>query len=322
MKTLTVGINDAGQRLDRFLYKAFPNVSAALFQKELRRKNIKINGKWAKGDKHIELNDIISIYINDDILKNDETDDVWKHIITPNIDVIYEDDNIILIDKKPGMVVHTDDKGSNNTLANHLIAYLYQKNEYRPDELSFTPALCNRIDRNTGGIVIGAKNAEALRILNEKIREREISKYYLCAINGKMSPPSGELVNYIFKDEKKKRVTVYDKSVIGSKTSITKYKTLTYHNNLSLIMCKLLTGRTHQIRAQFSHAGCPLLGDGKYGILDKKYNEKYQALYSFKLVFDFKTDAGSLEYLKGKSFYVQNIPFLSYFPNCPKIEKL
>ena len=180
------------------------------------------------------------------------------------------------------------------------------------------PALCNRIDRNTGGMVIAAKSAEALRVMNDKIRSREILKYYLCITLGRPTPAEGTLSGYLFKDESKKQVFVRRVPSPGAKTAITHYKTLLSRGALSLVECELMTGRTHQIRAQFAAAGHPLLGDGKYGRgeINRRYGEEKQALYSYKLTFAFRTDAGALNYLNGKTVEIKNIPFCAkYFPD-------
>ena len=231
---------------------------------------------------------------------------------TPRLSVVYEDENILLADKKPGVLCHSAGVWDYNTLIANIQAYLAQKGEWKPrEENSFAPALCNRIDRNTGGIVIAAKNAETLRILNEKIRDREIEKYYLCAVQGRPKPPEGRLENYLFKDAGKNQVYVKSKPEPGARTAVTEYRTLCTKGSLSLVECRLLTGRTHQIRAQMAHAGWPLLGDGKYGSerFNKGFEEKGQALYSYRLRFDFPTDAGILEYLRGREFKVERVEF-------------
>ena len=231
--------------------------------------------------------------------------------------IIYEDDNILLVDKKPGVLCHSAGQWDYNTLIANIQAYAYQKGEWRPkEEHSFAPALCNRIDRNTGGIVIAAKNAEALRIMNEKIKEREIEKYYLCIVHGKPVPTEGTLGGYIFKDAKKNQVYVKHQPEPGAKLSQTKYRVLQSKNGLSLVECELLTGRTHQIRAQMADAGWPLLGDGKYG--SERKNKQFgetggQALYSYRLVFRFTSDAGVLSYLDGKAFSVDEIDFVEKY---------
>ena len=218
------------------------------------------------------------------------------------------------MDKRPGLAVHPHDGAEyGKTLIDHIQAYLYAKKEWIPRTSTFVPALCNRIDRNTGGIVIAAKNAEALRVLNQKVKDRELDKRYLAIIEGVMKPLEGTLRGQIFKDAAKNRVYVTDKPQPGSKSAVTNYRTLETKDGLSLIECELITGRTHQIRAQFAHAGHPLLGDGKYGKLDKRFDRRYQALYSYKLTFRFTTDAGALSYLNGRSFQVAEVDFVNAY---------
>ena len=312
MKELKIEKNDAGQRLDRFIAKSLPLLPASLLQKYIRLKRIKVNGKGSKRDVRLAEGDLLQLYINDEFFDQPNEENAFLMIANPNVDIVYEDENIILANKRPGQVVHTDESESVNTLINHIQAYLYQKREWNPRwENAFAPALCNRIDRNTGGMVIAAKNAETLRIMNEKIRDREILKYYLCITVGRPRPAEGKLHEFLLKDEAKKQVFVHHSPVPGAKTAVTFYKTLDSRGELSLVECELLTGRTHQIRAQFADAGHPLLGDGKYGNgnINRKYGLQKQCLYSYKLKFDFPTDAGILNYLKGKTFEVKNIPF-------------
>ena len=318
MKELTIGQNDAGQRLDRFLSKAVPLLPASLAQKYIRIKRIKLNGGRAERDTRLNAGDVPQLYINDEFFDKPREDNAFLTVATPKINIVYEDDHILLVDKRPGLAVHPHDGAEyGRTLIDHIQAYLYQKREWRPrEENAFTPALCNRIDRNTGGIVIAAKTAEALRVMNQKIKDREMDKRYLAIVEGTPKRKEGSLKGYLFKDAKKNRVFVTDTPQAGSKSCQTNYKVLTSEKGLSLVECELITGRTHQIRAQFAHAGHPLLGDGKYGKLDKKYDRNYQALYSYKLTFCFTTDAGALDYLNGKSFRVDHVDFVQeYFPN-------
>ncbi len=317
MKELTIGQNDAGQRLDRFLAKAVPLLPASLAQKYIRLKRIKRNGARAQRDTRLEAGDTLQLYINDEFFDTPREDNAYLTVAVPKLNIVYEDDHILLVDKRPGLAVHPHDGAEyGRTLIDQIQAYLYQKREWRPrEEHSFTPALCNRIDRNTGGIVIAAKTAEALRVMNQKIKDREIDKRYLAIVEGTPKPREGSLKGYLFKDAVKNRVFVTDAPKPGSKTCQTNYKTLASLNGLSLVECELITGRTHQIRAQFAHAGHPLLGDGKYGKLDKRYDRTYQALYSYRLTFRFTTDSGALEYLNGKSFQVEKVDFVEeYFP--------
>ena len=312
MREITIGKNDAGQRLDRFLGKTLPLLPPALLQKYIRIKRIKVNGQRAQRDTRLSQGDVLQLYINDEFFDQPREDNAFLMLFRPNLDIVYEDENLMLLNKRPGLVVHADETEKVNTLINHIQAYLYQKREWTPRwENAFTPALCNRIDRNTGGIVIAAKNAETLRIINEKIRDREIDKRYLCLTVGAPRPPQGRVENFLVKDEKKKQVFVHHKPVPGAKTAVTEYKTLRRQGGLSLVEVHLLTGRTHQIRATMADLGCPLLGDGKYGRgeVNRRYGETRQALYSYRLTFDFPTEAGLLNYLRGRSFQVEHVPF-------------
>ena len=317
MKELNIQHNDAGQRLDRFLAKAVPLLPASLAQKYIRIKRIKLNGARAERDTRLKEGDVLQLYINDEFFDKPREDNAYLTVASPKLNIVYEDDQILLVDKRPGLAVHPHDGAEyGRTLIDHIQAYLYQKHEWSPrSENSFTPALCNRIDRNTGGIVIAAKTAEALRVMNQKIKDREMDKRYLAIVEGTPKPKEGSLKGYLFKDAKQNRVFVTDTPQPGSKSCQTDYRILSSANGLSLVECKLITGRTHQIRAQFAHAGHPLLGDGKYGKLDKRFDRNYQALYSYRLRFDFTTDAGSLGYLNGKSFQVEQVDFVAeYFP--------
>ena len=312
MKEIFVKKNDSGQRFDRFLSKAVPLLPESLLQKYIRLKRIKVNGKGAKRDTRLNEGDVIQLYINDEFFDVPREENSWLKVGTPRVNIVYEDENILLADKKPGVLCHSAGKWDYNTLIANIQAYLAQKGEWRPkEENSFAPALCNRIDRNTGGIVIAAKNAETLRIINEKIKDREIEKYYLCAVQGRPKPASGRLENFLFKDAVKNRVYIKEKSEPGAKTAVTEYKTLCSKGSLSLVECRLGTGRTHQIRAQMAYAGWPLLGDGKYGSekFNKSFGEDGQALYSYRLVFSFPTDAGILNYLRGREFRVDSVDF-------------
>lgn len=316
MREFIINRNDAGQRLDRFVGKAVPLLPASLIQKYIRIKRIKINAHGSKRETKLNDGDIVQMYINDEFFEIPAENNEYLRITAPALQILYEDENIILVDKKPGVLCHSDGTYSYGTLIAQIQAYLYQKREWNPrSEHAFSPALCNRIDRNTGGIVIAAKNAESLRILNAKIKNREIEKFYLCIVHGKPSTTEATLQGYLFKDAVKNQVYVRKYSEKGSKTAVTKYKTLTTNEKLSLLECELLTGRTHQIRAQLSDAGYPLLGDGKYGNekLNKSYGETGQALYSYRIKFAFQSDGGILNYLDGKSYMIADVNFVKKY---------
>ena len=213
MKEIQIRKNDAGQRLDRFVGKAVPLLPESLLQKYIRLKRIKRNGKGTKRDVRLVEGDVLQLYINDEFFEKPTEHNAWLKIATPRLDIVYEDENILLADKKPGVLCHSAGEWSWDTLISNIQAYLRQNGQWDPKaENAFTPALCNRIDRNTGGIVIAAKNAEALRILNDKIRGREIEKSYLCVVCGRPRPAEGRLEGYLFKDAVKNQVYVTKKA--------------------------------------------------------------------------------------------------------------
>lgn len=312
MKEIVVNRNDAGQRLDKFLTKLMPNLPQNMLYKGLRKDCVKVNGKHIKdGAFKINEGDILKLYFKDEFFEAPNPDTAFMQI-NPRLDIVYEDENIILVNKIQGMCVHADDSGSTDTLIEHIKAYLWKKGEFLPEqENTFVPSLCNRIDRNTGGIVIAAKNAEALRILNQKIKDRELQKKYLCLVFGHLEKKSGVLKGYLCKDEQKKQVYVYNSPRKGAKSYSTRYKVIKEFPDYSMVEAELETGRTHQIRAGFAAIGHPLLGDGKYGTneINKRFRYNGQALYSYKLKFVFNSAGGILEYLNGQEFEVENVTF-------------
>lgn len=309
MKSYTITSNDCGQRVDRFIQKKFPKLPKSLMFKEIRKKNIKVNRKRTDPSYLLQNGDILELYLKDDVLEEKKVH--YDFLNAPkDIDIIYEDENIILLNKKIGMLCHPDGSEYVNTLISAVKRYLFEKKEWNPQtENNFAPALANRIDRNTGGIVVACKNAESLRILNEKIKNREIEKYYLCAVSGIMEKGTDTLEGYLTKDTKKNKVTVSKKPDDDAKRIVTKYTVLDSYDDKSLLEIDLITGRTHQIRAHLASIGHPLINDGKYGENHGRYR---QALYSYRLKFCFK-DENSLIYLNGREFTVKNCEILKNF---------
>jgi len=292
MHLIEIKKNDAGQRLDKFLSKAVKAMPQSLMYKSIRTKKIKVNRKRCTPEQMLYEGDTIQLFLAPELFEEEAAEFAFTKL-EPRLDIVYEDDDIILCDKRPGLLCQPDEGEDVNTLINHIKAYLYRKGEYDPEnEQSFVPALCNRIDRNTGGIVIAAKNAEALRSMNQRIKDRDLTKKYLCAVHGRFpkGQKSGELKGYILKNAADNLVTVYKSPKPGAKFAQTNYKVIAEKDDLSLVECELITGRTHQIRAQMSDAGHPLLGDGKYGINkeDRAKGYKFQALYSYYLEIDGK----------------------------------
>lgn len=305
MREFLIGVKDDGRKLEKWLPSVAPTLSYGMIRRAVRLKKIRINGKHASEGARLNKGDTVCVYLEDECFAKKNTENKLLSGFTPHIDVIYEDENIMLIDKRPGMRVHPDEEEKVDTLVTHVQAYLYRKGEYSGE--GFAPALCNRIDRFTGGIVIAAKNSEALHIMDMKVRNREVEKYYLCACAGRLAPEKGTLRGYLVKEGKRMRAIKSAKP--GAQFAETGYRVLSSAEGASLVECKLVTGRTHQIRVQFAAAGHPLIGDTQYGdpAINARFKANFQQLYSYRVEFAFKTDAGILSYLDGKAFQVRSL---------------
>lgn len=313
MREIYIGKNDAGQRLDKFLIKKFNNLPFSMMYKLIRKKKITINRKRAKENQILAEGDLILIFAPDDALSENQP----KRIKTSGkVNIAYEDENILIADKESGLLVHSDTQEEGDTLIDRITAYLIDRNEFDPDmENSFAPALCNRIDRNTEGLVIAAKNASALREMNEIIKQRNIDKRYLAVLHGVPNPREGEIRLSLEKDSKDNIVRV--KNSKNAKSAVTKYKVISHTKSkeFSLVEIELITGRTHQIRVSFAHIGHPLLGDGKYAInkKDREMGYKSQALCAYSISFVGCKNYKTLGYLEGLNVTAKDPKFLDLF---------
>ena len=318
MKAIEADKSWDGRRLTRFLQKTMPAASMGQLRRFLRLGRIKVDKRRGSEDTVLHAGALVEMYVEDAWFEQVQKEDPFYSRIRPKLTILYEDEQVMLLDKRAGLICHPDEGEKVHTLLTYAQAYLYQKGEWNPGT-DFAPALCNRIDRFTAGIVILAKTQEALRAMDAKIRTHEVQKYYLCAVHGRMKHPEGTLRHYLLKKPEQKKVTVLRREEPGSKEAVTYYQAIDEHNGLTLCECLLGTGRTHQIRAQFAAIGHPLLGDNQYG--QAKQNEKYgrvngQALCAYRLIFAFEGDAGCLSGLNGLTVQVKDVPFVrEYFPD-------
>ena len=321
MKSYTININDSNQRIDKYISKVC-TMPKSMMYKAIRNKRVKVNGKRCEVSQRLNVGDVVDMYINDEYFKPASTQsDILQNSlkdVSTDIDIVYQDQNILIVDKPIGLVVHADNDHTKDTLIDRITKYLIQTNQYSPNqERSFSPALCNRLDRNTCGLVVCAKNSQSLRDVNYMIKQNLIHKKYLCIVTGVPKKTNGSIVAYHHKDSKTNTVTLCSKPKPDYKQIVTKYRVLKTNEELSLVEVELVTGRTHQIRASMSYIGCPILGDSKYGSRqsNQKYNERFQCLCAYSITFEL-LKGSSLEYLNGKTICTKNVPFVDrYFSN-------
>mgnify|MGYP002712061462 FL=1 len=305
MIEITITKNDANQRFDRFLRKYFENAPLSVIQKNIRKKNFKINGKRAKADTYVYEDDLIAMYISDENYNKWLTKTDFKPTDF-NLDIVFEDKNIIIMDKESGLLTHSTSKADyGNNLVDYMLSYLYKTNQVDKSDKTFNPAVVNRLDRNTAGLIIGAKNANSLRSLNKAIRDNKIDKYYLTIVKGEITEKF-TVDTKIRKNESKNKV----KSAGNGSRIITHFRPLETNGKYTLLECELITGKTHQIRFSLAKNNTPIIGDRKYGdkstnkLVNDKFKINNQILLAYKVHFN---DIKNLEYLKDKTYESQKI---------------
>lgn len=309
MREIVIGKNDADQRVDKFIMKTMKTMPKSLMYKYIRNKKIKVNRKRCEISQRLQEGDVMQCFIPEEFFEQKKERTFTS--VPSNLDVVYEDDAIIIVNKPVGLLAHSDSDLVQDNLADRLLHYLYKKGEYDPKlEQSFTPALCHRIDRNTQGIVICAKSSEALREMNEVIRERELDKRYLCIVEGSLKKKQDRLVLYHKKLEQNKAdILPYKKD--GYQEIVTGYRVLQEKAGKSLVEVDLMTGKSHQIRAVMAYLKHPLLGDVKYGA--KKGVIPYQALCAYQVSFHFTKEYGAIQQLNHQTFTLQDVALYQYF---------
>lgn len=297
---IEIGSNEAGQRLDKFIRKWLKDVPLSAIYKGIRKGDIKVNGKKAKEKLFLSEGDIVETKE----IVSEYKKDKFQRIENNHLKITYEDENMLIVEKWPGVLVHSDSQSTEPTLTDYVLSYLFDKGDFTPEkEVTFTPAPCNRLDRNTSGIVIFGKNFESLKLLNEMIRERKIKKYYVALVKDRIADRSYEA--YISKNEDENISKIYNERKPDTKRIAMEVKTLQSCGTFSFIEMDLITGRSHQLRAHLAFLGNPIVGDTKYGekklnsFFVNKYGLNYQFLYAYKLVF--KDCPEKLSYMENKT---------------------
>ena len=298
MQEVKIGKNEAGQRLDKFLFKFFKEAGSGFIFKQLRKKNIVLNDKKATGKEMLELDDSVKIYMKDETIEKFKGDSSFKKT-SSNIDIVYEDDNVIIVNKPAGILSQKADD-NDISINEMIISYLLEKDSLTETDLeTFKPGICNRLDRNTSGLVVAGKTLKGLQVMSEVIKERAVDKYYLTVVDGILDEGM-ELNGYLLKDEKTNKVSISETDNGGDRIE-TSFEPIDFGEGVTILEVKLITGKTHQIRAHLASIGHPIIGDRKYG--NEKTNKKYpkiknQLLHSWILKFNDLPDG--FETLSGK----------------------
>ncbi len=307
MKIIKVDKNEAGQRLDKLLLKQLNKAPKSFIYKMLRKKNITLNGKKADGSEKTQINDEIKLFLSDETIEN-FSESFCTTIVEYNFTVVYEDSNILVVNKPAGLLSQKAEK-DDISLVEHIISYLLSQGKINTEELqTFKPGICNRLDRNTSGLVVAGKTLLGLQTMSELFRIRTLDKYYLCIVKGSIKEAQ-KISGYLRKDEKTNKVSISEKFSEGSEPIQTEYQPVQYNDKYTLLKVKLITGKTHQIRAHLGSIGHPIAGDGKYGNkmlnteLRKEFGLEHQLLHAYQLIFPHMY--GEFEHLSGKELIAQ-----------------
>lgn len=312
MKEIKIKINDANQRIDRYILKNFPNLNRIAVYKLIRTKDITVNNKKVEHNYILKEDDVVKIFAQPKFLDKKIDTDFAK--AKDELEIVFEDKNIIIVHKPVGLIVHEDEFNKVDTLQNRIKKYLAKKGEYNPyDESTFVPSICHRLDLNTSGLLVAAKTANALRLIEALFKNNDVVRMYKCMTYHKLPKNSDLVQNFMYKANDNTMI-VQDFKTNQNKTALTKYKFVKSFNNYYIYNIELLTGRTHQIRAVLNHLHAPIVGEKKYISKDVNKNENYktQCLVSYYIKFNNinKYNAKDLEYLNNKEFILENIWFL------------
>ncbi len=305
MRELKIERNESQQRLDRFLKKYLADATQGFIYKMIRKKNIKVNDKKAVPDMMLEEGDVVQLYLAEDTIEKFRGQRQHSRSRI-DLDIVYEDDNIVLINKPVGLLSHGTGEEFQDNVVDALVGYLIDNGDYVPRlEKTFTPSICNRLDRNTSGIIVGAKNYQSLQLVNQAIKEGKVAKFYKTIVRGTIQKDF-EHKAFLTKDEERNKVQISEYDSDGGKEIWTRFKVLKTSRDYTMLEVELITGRTHQIRSHLSSLGYPVIGDRKYG--DRRINEEFkqeynltdQWLHGYRLIFDGLEEP--LDYLNNKEF--------------------
>lgn len=320
MREIIISTNEAEQRLDKFLAKYLNEAPKSFFYKMLRKKNIILNGKKASGDEKLKVGDSVKLFLAEETI--DKFSSIVIHKTNVQLDIIYEDDDVLFINKPSGMLSQKASK-EDESVVEHVITYLLNSSQLKMSSLqTFKPSICNRLDRNTSGLITAGKSLKGLQGLSKAFKERTMGKYYLALVQGEIEQ-SEHLKGYLHKDEKTNKVSVHDDVIAESSYIETEYRPIWSHEECSLLEVHLITGKTHQIRAHLSHIGHPIIGDSKYGNerinfnFRNRFGVKYQLLHAYRL--QFPEDNTDINTLSGKTF-IAPLPLI-YKKLCMEMKK-